>query len=295
MSENSGVEMGQEQLIHKGGLEELHRKQLECLLYIDRFCREHEIVYILAYGTALGARRHGGFIPWDDDVDICMPVEDYKRFRELFRKHGDKETYYLQEIGAIDGMCVMPKLRINGTTFIESIFQNRDIHHGIYIDIFLLHGVPPTTLGKKKSILATQYIAIKRLSNNHYKRRKISLPLLAFLRLFPRKFFVRSCLRRMYKFDGVASQEVFDSGNYPKAMFYENHVLFPIQRVPFEGHELCVPNQIEKYLTLTYGDWKKFPSLESIEWAQHSALWRTDEDFRNHVPNVKDYADESVL
>jgi lipopolysaccharide cholinephosphotransferase len=289
------MQTGQEQLINDWGVKELQEKLLEGLLYIDEFCKEHAVEYVLAYGSVLGAWRHGGFIPWDDDVDICMTVQDYRKFKEIFLEKGDHEKYHLQELGGIDGMCIMPKFRMNGTTFIEESYRNRDIHQGIFIDIFLYHGVPPTDIAKKKAIRAIKYITIKKLSNNHYARRKNYLPLLALLRLFPRNFLLKYSLKQIYKFDWKETEDLFDTENPPAKMFYRKDIIFPTRRVNFEGHELCLPNQIEKYLSAKYGDWQKLPDLESIKWAQHSSLWRTDEDFRKHVPNVKDYSDESAL
>ena len=78
----------------KEQIKDLHAKLLEALCDIDAFCREHDISYTLAYGSVLGAMRHQGFIPWDDDLDIQMTRENYEKFLSLY-KNNDK--YYLQK------------------------------------------------------------------------------------------------------------------------------------------------------------------------------------------------------
>ena len=66
-------------------LKELKKIELDILLYIDRICREHNLLYYMAYGTLLGAVRHKGFIPWDDDIDIVMPRPDYEKLIKIMR------------------------------------------------------------------------------------------------------------------------------------------------------------------------------------------------------------------
>ena len=75
--------------------EELKQLQIGILDHIDAFCRKHDINYSLAFGTLLGAVRHGGYIPWDDDIDIMMLREDYERFQELYLKENTSDTYEL--------------------------------------------------------------------------------------------------------------------------------------------------------------------------------------------------------
>ena len=91
------------------------------MVYIDEVCREHNINYCLLGGSALGAVRHGGFIPWDDDLDIFMSLDDYEKFRDVFQKQGDKERFYLQERVETDGMIHMAKLRANNTAILKII------------------------------------------------------------------------------------------------------------------------------------------------------------------------------
>lgn len=273
----------------------LQEKECEIVSYIDEFCRENDIEWCLAYGSALGAARHSGPIPWDDDMDLYMTAEGYDRFRRLFREKGDHERFYLQEMERIDGMVYMPKLRMNGTTFIEETLKDYDMHHGIYVDIFLLHECPPGKWEQFKSKLATCYITLKRLSNRRYQKRKLVRPLMAFLRLFPKKFGFQAAYRQLYKWDGEPRQKLADWELYTGSprWIVDRDVILPPVRMEYSGHQFCVPHQIDRYLEIAYGDWRQIPSLEKIHWAQHADNWSTTEDFHTIAHNVHDYRDES--
>ena len=107
------------------GIVRLQDKILEIAVYINDFCDKHGIDYCLMGGSALGAKRHQGFIPWDDDLDIFMTPDNYEKFRALFQSDGDHEKYYLQEYGLQNnGMVTVPKLRMNGTTYIEDLTKD---------------------------------------------------------------------------------------------------------------------------------------------------------------------------
>ena len=98
------------------GLFEIQNRILSIMVDMDKFFSDYEIDYCLMGGSALGAIRHGGFIPWDDDMDIFMTLDNYEKFRRIFNEKGDKNKYYLQEFGFTDGMITTAKIRLNGTT-----------------------------------------------------------------------------------------------------------------------------------------------------------------------------------
>lgn len=276
------------------GLGPLHEKMLTMLEYVHTFCTTHGIDYCLAYGSALGAMRHHGFIPWDDDVDLYMTVEGYARFRQLFQEQGDHATYYLQQKGEIDGMVNLPKLRMNGTTFLEKDYIDLDMHHGIYLDIFLLHQAPKQVYHRRRMLLASQYLTLKALSNRRYRRRKAYLPLLAFLRLFPKNFLRRRALQEVYRYDNGESSDFFDIDlrTYSRS-FYSKDIIFPAVTTDFCGISLCVPAQLDAYLQMVYGEYRQVPKMDQIARAKHAAFWSATEDFRRYVCHAGNFLDES--
>ena len=127
----------------KNTLDKLRKIELEILDYIVDICNENGIRYYLAYGTLLGAVRHSGFIPWDDDVDICLLRKDYERLCCILRTNCSESTeYYFQE-PYIDEDFKYPfaKVRKRGTVFLETQISNRAKEQGIFVDIFPLDKV----------------------------------------------------------------------------------------------------------------------------------------------------------
>lgn len=150
----------------KINLRGLQLAELEILKEFIRVCNKLKLKYFLDSGTLLGCIRHGGFIPWDDDIDVSMPREDY----EIFLKKGQKELktkYFLQTYNTDKEYTnIFAKIRNSETTFIESTVKNLDINHGIYIDIFPLDGFRPekkveNAINLKKYMLYNEQIAKK--------------------------------------------------------------------------------------------------------------------------------------
>jgi len=111
------------------------------LTVIDELCRQNNIKYILYAGTLLGAVRHSGFIPWDDDLDIAMLREDYEKFLAI-RSDMIPDQYLIESYHTnINYPFSFAKFRKNDTVYVEKTFENLDIHHGIYVDIFPLDGI----------------------------------------------------------------------------------------------------------------------------------------------------------
>lgn len=127
-------------------LEKLHNIELEIMDEIHRLCEKHGIRYYLAEGSALGAVRHQGFIPWDDDIDICMPREDYDRFVQVCAEELDQKFYLQDDSTSEHYIKFMAKVQKKGTLFIEEKQTAADIQQGIFVDVFVLENAPKSLL-----------------------------------------------------------------------------------------------------------------------------------------------------
>lgn len=276
----------------------LQDKILEIAVYVDALCRENDIDYCLMGGSALGAKRHGGFIPWDDDLDIFMTPSQYERFREVFSEKGDHDKFYLQEWGATDGMVTISKIRMNNTTYIEESLRDWDIHQGIYIDIFILHTCPNNRLEQLHQCLWAKYVIMKGLAVRGYTRRGGFLGLaLKIMAKMPDKFLVKHGLKQVYRYRtrktnyycNFLGKAVFSNAIYKREYFDET------EYIPFETVELRAPKKLHEFLSDRFGDYMKPPSPDRIKWEQHAEEWNTEVDFRQILPHCVNFADESKL
>ena len=139
-------------------LEQLHKTQLEILHVVDDVCREEDIRYSLYAGTLLGAVRHHGFIPWDDDIDICMARSEYDRFIDLWEEKAPA-GYILQNKQNSPGVAFsFTKIRKDHTAFVETEWEIGRYHNGIYLDIFPIDRIPDGSLRKNGSCLTVIFI-----------------------------------------------------------------------------------------------------------------------------------------
>lgn len=133
-------------------LHKLWDVELEILDVIDSFCKTHQIKYSIAYGTLLGAIRHKGFIPWDDDIDIMMLREDYNRFRQLWLENPPEGYAFVDDILYDEYHENFAKIRKENTTFLQfdSEYSVKEMPLGIFVDVFALDRVSPRGIQRKK-------------------------------------------------------------------------------------------------------------------------------------------------
>lgn len=281
----------------KWGILELQNCILNIAEYIDRFCDENSIDYCLMGGSALGAVRHKGFIPWDDDLDIFMRPNEYQKFRKSFLEKGDRKLYYLQEWGSQKGKPTMAKLRINNSHYVEKDLEKLDIHKGVYVDIFILHACPDFKLGRLNQYLWSRYLVLKSLANRNYNRRGILAKLiLQPLKWLPKKAFVDFALRQLYKNAGKETKyycHYLGRAGYKKGI-YQSDFFKQTKKVNFESIKLRVPDKVEDYLRDRWGNYMRLPSENEIRHFQHSSGWSVDSTFDGYKESG-DYKDENLL
>ncbi len=239
-------------------------RMLEMLVWLDAVCRRHGIRYWLGSGTLLGAVRHGGFIPWDDDVDIELPREDYQKLITVLPQECEDTNYALQTHDTDPGyVFTYAKLRdrrsyIEETNRYDRLFRLQ----GLFIDIFfvepmpsLLHWLSNRTLGHVYKIMRNPEYNNQQIIRKTGKLYALNLryiyPTLRWLgRLFPQKVL-----------------------HYGLGIPYESirrpEELFPLTTINFEGHQLSSPHDAAAYLSRLYGNFQQLPDLERIHLHTH--------------------------
>ncbi len=273
--------------MEKFDLRGLQEAELEILLEIDRICKKHNIRYFLNSGTLLGAVRHKGFIPWDDDIDICLPLKEYRRFKKAAKKELGSD-YFLQSYDTDLTNIWFTKIRKNGTTAIEKGSEGNRFHQGIWVDVFPLIGIKkdpkwlrrvsktmgfPKWLIKKKVDLIVADDKIKGLKKLH------KLVPLSLFRAFAK--FVYFCTLRgfdNYEHSYCVWTEKKFFAKYPSELFKEETT------VVFEGKEFPAPKNWDKYLTIEYGDYMTPPPPEKRKGGFHTvSIVDLDNDYKKYI------------
>jgi len=231
------------------------------LTKFDQFCKENDLTYWISYGTLLGSIRHRGFIPWDDDIDLCMPRDDYERCLKLLKEQQIKDIF-VQTKDAKGGSSVhYLKLRDTNSIFMDSWEAGKSIkyHQGIFIDIYPMNCIKNSKL--------TIYI---------YKH------LLLFSKIFANRFvkidlLAKICIKVLNHFhDRSNSVVVLGAEGMVWDGIIKKEWIYPLKSATFEGQQFPIPNDYSNYLTLLYGsEYMKLPPVK--DRLTHNAYIKIDE------------------
>ena len=274
--------------------EDLKRiREIELDLYheLDRICKKYDLTYVTGFGTTLGAIRHQGFIPWDDDMDFLMPRKDYEKLVKVSAKELKGSRYeFLEPRTTKNYVMTFAKLSRKDSTFVEPSDKHFKYHTGVYIDIFPMDYWPQDK--KKRDKLAFQCYCLRRaMTLSCYPRPKFpenlpswkKVPALAGCRMiyiFMKLFRVTTeKLYRKYRYlASVTTPEEAEDyvtdmcwcwirkiGIRGVEMFglqYKDTDLFTTLMMPFEDDVVPVPDQYDSYLTIAYKDYMTIPPVE---------------------------------
>lgn len=244
--------------------EEYKKVLLSILTRIDSICRENEIKYMLAYGTLLGAVRHKGFIPWDDDVDIVMFPDDYVKLREIMNS-GDYGLNFIDPISCPSTIFPFGKICDTSTTINEGEYQHVE-GYGAFIDVFPLTYVSDDPVKQKR--ISNKYRNIERIIQHSamisYGKtdsfRKNIPKIFAFY--FSKLFNTQKLCRKVYDFFFSMNSVVTNHVCVLWGAVYSADLFNEIIYIEFEGARFAVPAKYDEVLTVNFGDYMKLPPEE---------------------------------
>lgn len=223
---------------------------VEILIDFDKFCKEHNLEYRISFGTLLGAVRHKGFIPWDDDIDVDMPIDDYIRFGKLWLKYGDKEKYFLQTKKTDPKIpCPFYRLRLNNTTWSEPNHETFPIHWGIPLDIFPVYNLPKNKkLRKLQRRLNSRALRLCEYDWNHLNASRLASWFYRQLTLM--------CLYgvRLISSFSESTHDIYYAYGYVNRREWKKEWMYPSKPIMFEGIELQSYPDPYAYLEWQYGE-----------------------------------------
>lgn len=230
---------------------------------VDDFCRLNNITYFLAWGTLIGAVRHHGFIPWDDDIDIWMPRPDYDRFISLFNH--PVYTFQCMETDCLFPLCFGKICDLNYSAVDE---LGKDF--GLFIDVFPLDGLPKSSsqiskhirrIRRVEKVWSNQVLSSKRpLSSDNSFGKNLKIIVGKVLHLFiPVSYIVRTYLRVSKLFDYYSSERVIDLSTN---IIFDKRDFSSSIRGLFEGTVFPIPVGYDSLLRSYYGDYMKLPKEE---------------------------------
>lgn len=261
----------------------LHHILLGMLIEFDRVCKKYEIHYSLFAGSALGAVRHGGFIPWDDDLDILMMRDDYERFLEKGAAELAPE-YFLQKEFSAHWPMFFSKLRKNGTAYMEKMhLKDRYQHQGIYIDIFPCDNLSDNRIKRKLQYYLSKAVIASSLGKRGYLTDSMLKKTLTVLcRAIPQKVAQTFVIDRKENQSEYVHTFFGASSKYGKSV-YKREYITELTEMSFCGIDFPVFTHYDEILTILYGDYMTMPSEDERACKSHALLVDFDSSYENYI------------
>ncbi len=249
---------------------QLQQKSLEILKYFQKICKENNLRYWCGGGTCIGALRHKGFIPWDDDIDVFMPRPDYERLYEIWNDIADHSHYALCRTDREHNnhQTDMQLVDIT-TTFINRHSQNEDIKHGVSVDIMPFEGCPESKIKRALQIYHSVLYSIfnvQRLPDHQGKLLRTATKFVLGAVKSPDKRYKiwKRHEKKMAQYDFDSSKTVKETITSFRALFFPYpREYFEVKEVPFEDININIPVGADPYLRRIFGDYMQLPEEQN--------------------------------
>ena len=252
-------------------LDSMHKQVMIVMKEIDRICQKHNIEYFLCAGSVLGAVRHKGFIPWDEDIDVGMIRKEYDRFVEIVKKELKDGFFYHLPQKDMDYYKPYLKIYKNNTSYVRYELSRLKIHHGLHVDIFPFDNVSNISEERekqaKKVIRYSQLLYQKKVKIIYENKNPLKCLIVNFW------YYVLKCVSFKYiyyKLNQSLKLKEHEDTSYVadlctpyttqnKTMYFNRADIVPVKMLQFEDDIFPVPNNPHVYLSMMYGDYMTPP------------------------------------
>ena len=278
-------------------LNDLHDQLLDILLEFDRICRSNDIKYSIAFGTLLGAVRHKGFIPWDDDVDVMLDRENYEKLRIACEKSTSNKYFFQSKQTEKKYYYNVSRLRKNNTAMIYEEWKNAGFHLGIYIDICPVDKIADNLIARKVQYFFIIVNTVVRLSQNKELFMKsgrrfssvIKGVLYAITRIMPKRLCDRVETYFITKYNDKPCKKagiICDGGvliNTPRDMLpFDSNFMSSYKDIEFENHKLMCVEDTDAILKHWYGDYMRLPPENERKLTHNPIIYDTENSYEKY-------------
>ena len=258
-------------------LHQLQMVELEMLIELDRICRKNHIHYSITGGTLLGAVRHGGFIPWDDDADVSMLRSEYIRFRKACETDLDKSRFYFQDIETTVGYrWGYGKMRRKDSLFLRENQENMPYEQGIFIDIFPRDGIPDGMISRKLHCLCC--FALRKALWSEIGKKTEENPFVCFIYSQMAKISLntmRAAYTKLIKWSNRKKRKKVRALTFPLPKGidgYDSTWYRRYKNIQFNGYTLMAEAFYTEWLKREFGNYMIMPSKEKQKTHPVSAI-----------------------
>lgn len=252
-------------------LRELQLKELDTLVYFKEFCEKNSLTFYLIGGCLIGALRNGGFVPWDDDIDVLMPRPDYEKLHKLWKEQkADGRFRLLKTDGQVFTGNIFITITDTNYTMVKANQTKADIPHGLVLDVFPLDVCPDSRFSRKMQYMWTMIYSLflaQIVPENHGGILSFgSKVLLSVFRGKKIRNKIWRCAERhmtKYKIEENKCVTELCAGPYWMKKEYPKHIYSCIDYVEFEGLKMPCMSGYDEYLKMVFGDYMKLPPKEN--------------------------------
>ena len=258
-------------------LAHLQSLEMGILRDVDAICREHGLKYFGFCGTGIGALRHKGYIPWDDDIDISMPRKDYEELLRIVSETMSDKYYVLNTTTDPNFPLATTRLCLKGTTFLEYEMQDVDCQWGIFLDLYALDNAADNPVAFYWQMWTSWFwgklLILRSVRKPYLYIHGLPAKIVRFccmvghdlMRLFhiSKKWLAHMRDRALRRYENRETKRItFFCDPLPYKNTFTNADIYPLRDLPFEDIRMPFPNNLEELLTKMYGDYMTMPPVE---------------------------------